>query len=120
MKKPVKVDKVCSAIDILPTVSNLFGLPYDSRMLAGVDVLSDATPIAIINTLQKLNGSYIDWCWITDYGYKKSSFVANEAYDWTSDSKLAYAKGISSRVSSMKNYFFKALSTDFYKYLKLN
>lgn len=120
MKKPVKVDKVCSAIDILPTVSNLFGLPYDSRMLAGVDVLSDATPVAIINTLQKLNGSYIDWCWITDYGYKKSSFVANEAYEWTSESKSAYAKGISSRVSSMKNYFFKALSTDFYKYLKLD
>lgn len=42
MTQPVQVDKVCCQVDILPTLSNLLGLPYDSRMLAGRDVLSDS------------------------------------------------------------------------------
>lgn len=36
----VPVDTYCSTVDILPTLLNLFGLPYDSRLLAGRDVLS--------------------------------------------------------------------------------
>lgn len=42
MEEPVKVDKVCSSIDILPTVSNLLGLEYDSRLIIGQDILSDS------------------------------------------------------------------------------
>ena len=38
--EPVTVDTYCSTVDILPTITNLFGLPYDSRLLAGRDVLS--------------------------------------------------------------------------------
>lgn len=38
---PVKVEKYGSNLDILPTVSNLMGLSYDSRLLAGRDLLSD-------------------------------------------------------------------------------
>lgn len=37
MEEPVVVDKPCGQVDILPTVSNLLGLEYDSRMLAGSD-----------------------------------------------------------------------------------
>lgn len=42
MEKPIPVDKVCSSIDILPTVSNLLGLEYDSRLIIGQDILSDS------------------------------------------------------------------------------
>ena len=42
MNEPIPVDKVCSSIDILPTVSNLLGLEYDSRLLVGRDILSDS------------------------------------------------------------------------------
>lgn len=49
MEETVVVDKPCCSIDILPTLSNLFGLPYDSRLLVGNDVLSDAMPIAILS-----------------------------------------------------------------------
>ena len=38
----VRIDKVCSSIDILPTVSNLLGLEYDSRLIIGQDILSDS------------------------------------------------------------------------------
>ena len=37
---PVQVDKYCSNLDLLPTISNLMGLSYDSRLLAGKDILS--------------------------------------------------------------------------------
>ncbi len=41
MKEPVVVEKPCANVDVLPTVSNLFGLEYDSRLLMGTDILCD-------------------------------------------------------------------------------
>lgn len=38
---PMTVEKCCSNLDLLPTISNLMGLDYDSRLLAGRDMLSD-------------------------------------------------------------------------------
>lgn len=64
MKKPVKVSKVCSAIDIMPTVYNLFGLDYDSRLITGQDILSDTPGLVPLNC----NGQGGSWHWITDYG----------------------------------------------------
>lgn len=37
----VEVDTYCSTADILPTLLNLFGFSYDSRLLVGRDVLSE-------------------------------------------------------------------------------
>ena len=39
MENAVTVTEPCSAVDIVPTLSNLFGLEYDSRLLSGRDVL---------------------------------------------------------------------------------
>ncbi|MEG0769283.1 MAG: LTA synthase family protein, partial [Ruthenibacterium sp.] len=36
------VQKYCSSLDLLPTMLNLFDLPFDSRLLAGRDIFSDA------------------------------------------------------------------------------
>ena len=48
MEEPVEVDTPCSAIDIVPTLSNLFGLEYDSRLLSGRDILApDVEPGAV-------------------------------------------------------------------------
>ena len=44
----VKVDDPCCNVDILPTVLNLFGMEYDSRLLPGTDIFSDNTPIAML------------------------------------------------------------------------
>ncbi len=41
----LEVDTPTSSLDILPTISNLFGLEYDSRLLVGRDVFSDAEPL---------------------------------------------------------------------------
>ncbi|MBR5869207.1 MAG: LTA synthase family protein [Clostridia bacterium] len=51
---PETVDKPCYSIDILPTVSNLLGLEYDSRLLMGRDIFSDSEPLVIF-----LNRSFI-------------------------------------------------------------
>ncbi|MCI8505045.1 MAG: LTA synthase family protein [Lachnospiraceae bacterium] len=59
MKEPVQVDKVCCQVDILPTVSNLLGLEYDSRMLSGTDILSDSAGVVAFNS----------GCWLSDAGY---------------------------------------------------
>lgn len=48
MKEPVTVDVPCCTLDILPTVSNLLGLTFDSRLLMGTDVFSDGEHIAIL------------------------------------------------------------------------
>lgn len=45
--EPRTVDKPCWSADIMPTLSNLFGLPYDSRLLTGRDIFSTASPFIL-------------------------------------------------------------------------
>ena len=49
MKENIIIDEPCSSLDILPTLSNLFGLEYDSRLLMGQDILSDAEPLVVLS-----------------------------------------------------------------------
>lgn len=48
--RPKVIDKVCCQVDILPTISNLLGLEYDSRMLAGQDILSDSEGLVVFSS----------------------------------------------------------------------
>lgn len=48
LEEPVTVDDYCCTQDILPTLLNLFGFSYDSRMLTGRDVLADCTHAALL------------------------------------------------------------------------
>lgn len=43
----VKIDKPCSQQDVLPTLLNLFGFTYDSRLYSGMDILSDSYGLAM-------------------------------------------------------------------------
>ena len=47
MKTPVEVEKCCMSVDIVPTLANLFGLSYDSRLYMGKDILSDTEGLVI-------------------------------------------------------------------------
>ena len=49
MKGSIKVEKIGSSLDVLPTVLNLFGAEFDSRLLMGRDILSDSDPIVIFS-----------------------------------------------------------------------
>ncbi|MBQ8836179.1 MAG: sulfatase-like hydrolase/transferase [Clostridia bacterium] len=48
MESPVVVDVPCCSLDVLPTVSNLLGFTYDSRLLAGKDVFANCEHIAVL------------------------------------------------------------------------
>ena len=48
MQKDIVVDTYCSNVDVLPTILNLWGLEYDSRLLAGTDVFSNGTHVAVL------------------------------------------------------------------------
>ena len=48
LEETIQVDTYCSTADILPTILNLWGIDYDSRMLAGTDVFSDGEHVAIL------------------------------------------------------------------------
>ena len=48
MEEPVEVDEYCCNVDILPTILNLWGFSYDSRMLAGTDIFSNGTHMAVL------------------------------------------------------------------------
>lgn len=44
-REPIQVDTPVYSLDILPTLCNLFGVEFDSRLLVGRDVFSDAQPL---------------------------------------------------------------------------
>ncbi len=49
LSENIVVDEYCSTADILPTLLNLFGVDYDSRLLAGTDVLSSGAHVAVLS-----------------------------------------------------------------------
>ena len=49
LSENIVVDEYCSTADILPTLLNLFGVDYDSRLLAGTDVLSSGLHVAVLS-----------------------------------------------------------------------
>ena len=61
--KTQTIDKVCMNIDVLPTVYNLFGLDYDSRLFIGKDIFSTTEGLAILK----------DRSWVTSKGTYYSS-----------------------------------------------
>jgi len=67
--EPVTIDEPCASLDIIPTISNLLGLEFDSRLLMGRDILSDSEPLVIFNSRN----------FITDKGryIKGKGFVPN-------------------------------------------
>ena len=56
--KKVKCDKAGNTMDVIATIYNLFGIDYDSRMIVGKDLFSNAPGFALFG-----NGS-----WVSDYG----------------------------------------------------
>ena len=61
--KNIEVNEPTYSLDILPTISNLFGVEYDSRLLVGRDVFSDTEPIVL----------WYDHTWKTEKGCYDSS-----------------------------------------------
>ncbi len=48
LEENIVVEEYCSNVDILPTILNLWGFPYDSRLYPGTDVFSDGVHAAVL------------------------------------------------------------------------
>ncbi|WP_181347473.1 LTA synthase family protein [Thalassobacillus sp. CUG 92003] len=104
--EPVTIDKPASSLDIIPTLSNLLGLEYDSRLLMGRDIFSDSAPLVTF-----LNKSFI-----TDkgrYNAATGEFTAHEKASVEED----YVKTISAMIDNKFYYSTKILDTDYYRHL---
>ena len=117
MKKPVIVNEPCSAIDILPTVLNLFGLEYDSRLISGTDVLSE-TPNTVILNCDQTGPS---WNWITRYGSyntRTKVFTAAEGVNFASEqAKADYIDSMNKLVKLKRTYSHLIVEKDYYRYV---
>ena len=108
MEEPVHVTKPCSSLDILPTLSNLFGLEYDSRLLMGRDILSDSPGLVVLS----------DRSYITDlgrYDAKADHFTHNEGAEIPED----YVVTTLRQVNNMFSYSKLILEQDYYAKLGL-
>lgn len=100
--EPMTIEKTASNLDLLPTVSNLFGLDYDSRLLMGSDIFSDQPGLVVFE----------DKDWITDRGTRRELASSKAASD------IQYVKEIDSRVADMFKYSAWILDYDYYSSLK--
>lgn len=100
---PIVVDTPVYSLDIVPTLSNLFGLDYDSRLLVGRDVFSNEQPLVI----------WADYSWLTEKGYYSTSlgtFTPNEGAAISND----YVDRIKAIVANKFSFSRGVLDYDYY------
>ena len=104
--KGYKVTTPVSSLDILPTLSNLFGLDYDSRLLVGRDVFSDQEPLVF----------WPDGSWKTEKGSYLAETGTSSAPDGSSvDSEYVSARA--AEIAAKTRYSKAVLETDLFSRL---
>lgn len=102
--EPVEIDKPCSSLDIIPTLSNLMGLDYDSRLLMGRDILSDSEALVM----------FPDRSFMTDKVFYNAR--TNEVKALTGeDIEDSYIKERADTVLSKFKYSALILDSDYYR-----
>ncbi len=104
---PIVVDTPTFSLDILPTLSNLFGTEFDSRLMPGRDVFSDAAAL-VFNT---------NYDWKTEYGTyysSKGKFVPNDESVELPENYVSTMKAI---VRNKIKYCDGVLETDYFRHI---
>ena len=107
LEEPVVVEEYCCNVDVLPTILNLWGLDYDSRMLAGTDVFSDGIHMAVLS----------DKSWLTDKvwfhtGSGKTKYLVEE-----SELPEGYMDGINRMIATRFSISADILNNAYYNYV---
>ena len=108
MEEPVVIDKPCSQVDILPTLSNLLGLEYDSRMMSGTDVLSESDPIVV----------FFSNSWLTERGmYNRytGEFEPAEGVEMSQKEQDVYVENVKYIVASRLKLAQLIIENDYYR-----
>lgn len=120
IEEPIIVDTPCSSVDIVPTLCNLFGLDYDSRLYSGRDIFaggyepgvySDCMPLVVFYDSRGQGSS-----WITAAGTYECStrtFTPNEGI--TVDE--AYVDQVHRLAAARLMYARLTVQWDYYKYI---
>ena len=104
--KDIVIDTPTYSLDILPTISNLFGVEYDSRLLVGRDVFSDAEPLVL----------WYDFTWKTEkglYNPESGKFTPAEGVSV----EEGYVDRIKALVQNKIHYSREVQQTDYFNYL---
>ena len=99
------IDKVCGPNDLMPTIYNLFGLDYDSRVIMGRDIFSEQEHIVILS----------DRSWITDKGTYNSVNGKFKAFDGQ-EVESGYVDRINGIVKNRYTMSTLILDNDYYKH----
>jgi len=102
----IEIDSPTFSPDILPTLCNLFGVEFDSRLLVGRDVFSDAGALVF----------WMDHSWKTEYGYYNASkgvFTPNEGVEVPEE----YIETVKAIVKNRLNYSTAVLINDYFEEL---
>ncbi len=105
-EEKVVVDTPVYSLDILPTLLNLFGIEYDSRLLVGRDVFSEAEPLVL----------WTNYSWLTDkgtYDARTGTFTPKNGAEVDD----AYIKRIKGIVGNKINYSKSVISLDYFNIL---
>ena len=104
--EPIPVEKTCSALDLLPTLLNLFGFEYDSRLFPGKDMLSDAPSLVVFANRSFITDSVI-------YDAKEGTVVSRTGEEVSEE----YISGMKSYVKMLFQYSAGILNDDFFRYV---
>ena len=110
IEEPIVIDKVGSQIDVLPTILNLFGIDYDSRLIVGKDILSDYEGLAIFSNRS----------WTSDYGSYDSStktFTLKEDKELKDETIEEYVTRINNRVANSFSISKLIIDNNYYEYI---
>ncbi|MDD4187777.1 MAG: LTA synthase family protein [Bacilli bacterium] len=105
IENPIIIDSYASSLDILPTVLNLFGIDFDSRLLMGTDIFSDNNKIIVFN----------DRSWITEYG--KYNATVNSFTPFKENMPDDYINSVNNIVYNKYVISKNILETDYYRYI---
>lgn len=109
IEEPVVVDKACCSIDILPTLLNLFGFDFDSRMYAGRDIFSEEEGVVIFN----------DRSFVTDtvyYDRKNKTTVFKK--EMTVEEQEAYMEAMKAEVKRRYSFSAYILQENYYQLIE--
>lgn len=102
----VVCDKAGNTMDVIATIYNLFDIEYDSRMIPGKDLFSNAPGFALFG-----NGS-----WVSDYGIYYAHLGKFEPYENVEieDNYFSSANSYAQSLMSLTNRIFYS---DYYRYI---
>ncbi len=111
LEEPIVSDVYCCNVDIIPTVLNLFGIKFDSRLMMGTDIFSDGIHKAVLYDKSFVTDKVLYNAKTGDVEWK----IDPDAYDWKN--LKSYVDNMSALVDSEYTASVNIIKMNFYFHL---